>query len=808
MKKIIGCLFLVLGFSGWVQAQHLLKGTVRDAQTKEVLPFVSILINDGPHGATSDINGKFEVKSRETLRQLTFSYLGYEPQKIQLSDSVTQLLVKMKPQANNLREVVIRAGFNPAHRIIKLATANRKKNDPAQLPEYTYRVYTKTVITYNVKEVEKDTFKLVEVKPILTAEDSSKLEMEAYFAKHYLFLTESIADHAFIKPNLDKETVLATRVSGLQNPTFAMLSTDSKNFSVYQDMVTFFGKSYLGPLSEGSTKKYDFQLEDTTYTGNDTVFIISYKPLPGKNFEGLKGQLHISSDGWAVANIIAESAEESTQGVRLQQHYEKIGQTWFPVQVHTDYDFKTLLNHGYKPVAYSRSYYSQINLKPELKRREFKAVTIKMQNDAARKPEAFWNQHRPDSLSFRERNTYHKLDSLGKEFKMDARFRLFEALYSKQLPLGPVSVDLNRIYRLNRYERFRFGLGLHTNDRISRFFTLGGYAGYGVKDKAWKYGGNLAFNLYQPSNLKLTVTHSEDIAESGGTVLPFYNAPLLGNNLRHLVIRNMDKVTHQSIFLSARIFKYMDVQTGLQEEHKRTTNGYTYEVSKDNFRSDFRFTEAVLGFRYAFREQLMEMFNNLIPMGTNYPIVWFQYRQGLNDLMNGQFAYQKYSARIEKNLKNKALGTTSVVLTGGLASGNIPYPNLFNGNGAEERDLHLYTSEGFQTMLPEEFLSDRYVALYVRHNFSSLLYRSEKFSPKLAVITNVGFGSLKDPQKHRNIDFKTMEKGYYESGLLVNDLVKMNFSSFGIGAFYRYGAYQQPTFKDNLSLKFVIGFTL
>src|SRR5690606_11704291 len=213
------------------------------------------------------------------------------------------------------------------------------------------------------------------------------------------------------------------------------------------------------------------------------------------------------------------------------------------------------------------------------------------------------------------------------------------------------------LVRYDRYEKYRLGLGLHTNERVSRLFTVGGYARYGFKDKAWKYGGDLAFNVYRPSNLKLTLTHFEDIAESGGTVLPFYSAPLLGNNLRHLVIRNMDKVTHQSAFLSARILKYMDVQVGLQEEHKRVTNGYAYEVSPDHFRSDFQFTEAVFGFRYAFREQLMEMFNTLIPMGTNYPIVWFQYRQGLQDVMNGEFDYQRFGARIEKNFTVKALGT-------------------------------------------------------------------------------------------------------------------------------------------------------
>jgi hypothetical protein len=95
----------------------------------------------------------------------------------------------------------------------------------------------------------------------------------------------------------------------------------------------------------------------------------------------------------------------------------------------------------------------------------------------------------------------------------------------------------------------------------------------------------------------------------------------------------------------------------------------------------------------------------------------------------------------------------------------------------------MYTGEGFQTMGMNEFLSDRYAAVYVRHNFASLLYKSEHFSPGISLVTNVGFGSLQHPERHRNIDFKTMEKGYYESGVLLNNLLKVNISSLGARRF-------------------------
>jgi hypothetical protein len=42
-----------------------------------------------------------------------------------------------------------------------------------------------------------------------------------------------------------------------------------------------------------------------------------------------------------------------------------------------------------------------------------------------------------------------------------------------------------------------------------------------------------------------------------------------------------------------------------------------------------------------------------------------------------------------------------------------------------------------------------------------------------------------------------MNKGYFESGMEINEL----FKGFGLSAFYRYGSYQNPEWSDNLAIK-------
>ena len=81
--------------------------------------------------------------------------------------------------------------------------------------------------------------------------------------------------------------------------------------------------------------------------------------------------------------------------------------------------------------------------------------------------------------------------------------------------------------------------------------------------------------------------------------------------------------------------------------------------------------------------------------------------------------------------------------------------------------------------------------------------------PEFHIITSVGWGELDDPARHRNYDFKTMEKGYYESGLSIRDVYKMwGFMGLGIAGFYRYGPYSFPDTIDNWAVKLAIKYSL
>ena len=144
---------------------------------------------------------------------------------------------------------------------------------------------------------------------------------------------------------------------------------------------------------------------------------------------------------------------------------------------------------------------------------------------------------------------------------------------------------------------------------------------------------------------------------------------------------------------------------------------------------------------------------------------------------------------------------------GGYVDQDIPYPNLYNGHGS----YGVFTIEAensFATMRLNKFVSDRFINLFFQQDFGKLLFKTEYFQPSIVFVTNAGIGKLNYHDNHQNITIETMDKGYYESGLLVNNVLKQWFIGYGLGLFYRYGSYQLTKTIDNFAFKFTVSINL
>lgn len=807
LKRILYTFFSILTAIVADAQVYSVSGTVVDAGSGQPLAFVNIVANSQRQGAISDIDGKFKLSTNEPITNVTFSYVGYKQLSYPIGNTSLALYIKMISTSYELKEVVVLPGENPAHRIINKATANKQHNDPEKLNSFSYTAYNKMIFTADYDSAYiKDLSRRSEL-------DSSDIRALDFFDKRHLMIMEFVSEKKFMAPELSNEKVIASRVSGLQNPGFTQLATQMQSFSFYPDYIKIYNKSYLNPISKGSTNKYLFILKDTAFSGADTVFIISYRPKRGRKFDALKGLLYINTNGYAIQNVIAEPVNVSDDGidVKIQQKYELVdGKHWFPVQLNTDNIYMMLeINDDRKVIGLGRSYLKDIKINPVLDKKEFGVVELQIANDAAGKTDEFWENNRSDTLNEKEKETYHFIDSLGKAENLDLKIKVLESILLGKIPLRYIDIDLERFITFNDYEGFRLGAGIQTSRRISRVFSVGGYWAYGTRDKRMKYGGDLAINFHRKSELRLRFSYINDVIETGGTFLSFDHKPFSSTErYRDFMIEKMDSIVKVEAVLNFRALKYLSVELSANEQYRKITDDYYFSSSLSDedtlMKNSFVFTELVVGFRYAFREKLMELSGRKFSLGTKYPIIWGKVTKGFNNILNGQFDYIRFDLKIQKSFLTRGFGRPSFQLAAGYVVGDLPYTMLFNGKGTY-KNFGLWAEYNFETMGVNEFLSDSYVSLFYSHSLGKL-FHTKKMQPELVLEHNMGIGNLSNEEQYRDITFKTMEHGYFESGLMLRNIYKINIMKLGVGAYYRYGAYTHSKALDNLAVKIAIIF--
>lgn len=82
-------------------------GVVRDANTGEALPFVSVQVKGTNYGTTTDLDGKFKLNMPAGSYMLEFKYVGYDAYEVAASGSY--MTIDMRSSQVQLEEVVVAA---------------------------------------------------------------------------------------------------------------------------------------------------------------------------------------------------------------------------------------------------------------------------------------------------------------------------------------------------------------------------------------------------------------------------------------------------------------------------------------------------------------------------------------------------------------------------------------------------------------------------------------------------------------------------------------------------------------------------
>ncbi len=807
---------LLFVFSVSINAQNRIDGIVVDDKTNERLAFVNIVINeDGTLGTTTDIDGSFSITTKKEINKLTFSFVGYEKKTIDIEVGQDNISIRLKPLNIHLSEVVIDGSNDPANRIIDSVFKYRDSNNPKSLDSYYYKIYDNMVFTLDT------------TSPLIDK------EMRAELRKNDLIVTETVSEQYYRKPNKSKKNILANRFSGMKEPMFVYILENIQSVGFYDDLVSIDEKKYVNPISRGSKNKYIFVLESAFKNeSNDSIFTISFRPYRNTNFNAMSGTMTINSDNWAIQNIKARPAKKDGMlNIEIQQLYEKVDDKhWFPKQLNTtistfdsnDITIDTIahandtlgayisvslngsMTASFPMIGIGKSYITDIEINKDIDRKIFDNADFSVDVNATNADDVI-RVYRYDTLSAeRLEATYRFVDSIFDDanINFDKITNAMVSVIDNEIPIKFVNLNMNSIMDYNIGNGWKLGLGFKTNEKMSSFVSVGAFGNYWFKAKEFNYGGDLDFNILPSKDMRLKFHAAHEFERLGNYGFEEKKSVLDYSNYKHFYVKATSLNNIVSAEYSTYFNKHLKGFVRFEVADKEIfDNSQTLNFSDSQF---YRLSTLDLKLRIAFGERFIRSAYGLRSGGNANPVIWLSYQKNLKGVFGSPYNFDKVELQFKGKKEFKYLGVTSVTAQAGYIHGVAPATELFNIEGSGTDKFDVYSPESFSTMRPDEFFCDRFAALYFSHNFKNLLFDFKKFHPEMIVVTNVAFGG-------NNIDShisKDLSEGYYESGVIVDNIIRILYMKFGFGTFYRYGPYSYDNTWDNFVFKINLSFSL
>ncbi|SFB15605.1 hypothetical protein SAMN05660845_1897 [Flavobacterium swingsii] len=708
-------------------------------------------------------------------------------------------------------------------KVILYKPVNNSKN-------YEFTAYNKLIITANPDLIEgriDSVFVSKRKKKVLSKIDSSDYFFKKIIAKQHLYQTEKISKFQVVN-NHRKERILATKMAGFKEPIFEYFALQLQPFSVYDNKYSLVEKEYTSPISDKGTRKYNYTFLETTVLDGRKAYKVLFQPKQKSKTDQLEGVLFIDAKKYSIAKI--ELKVSGLVQIKFNHYfqYDKELGNWFPTKSNLSIKKgnskapikilgETITFEGndsklnpkgkkyasdFVEIKSNTTYFEpRFNETPKIKNPD---IAITISENAISKKEPLWYNYFNDSTDVRSSTTYFSLDSLIQKRKYENKIKIGRKVLKGYYPVGFFDVDLRYIFSYNNYEGFRLGLGGVTNEKLSKNYKLEGYYVYGTKDGFFKgYVAN-SFRVDNRSETWLGFSYKDDVNEIASTSFEVDKRTFKIYDPRPFNISTFYNHVTWRGFVETKIIPKTESIWQISQSDIIPRFDYLYKLN-DNLYNDFKTTLLTVSLQWNPFSKYMQTPNKTIEIDKNYPKFTFQFSKTISKLGQNDFDFGKVDFRFDYQKKFNSNHKLMFLMEGGYAFGDIPITHVYNhspNNLTKDKIIQRITFAGrdsFETMYYNEFFSNKYAFFQLEHQFPKFEI-SKKIKPVFSLVTKYGIGSLQNLDRHLNLNFKTLEKGYMESGFELNQI----YQGLGFVAFYRYGQNQLPDFEDNIAVKLSI----
>lgn len=376
-----------------------IKGTIRSEDGTPLI-WATIYVKQLGTGTAANEQGYYEVSLPPGRYDIVYQHLGYESQQrqVEVAHDFVVINIILKEQVIVLQNVTVTAGNeDPAYTIMRKAIAKAKYHTQ-QIDSFSARVYI------------KGSGKLKDY-PWLA---KKALEKEG-IKKNRVFVSESVSEIHYKRPNTFREKVISIRSDGRDNNT----SPNSFVFgSFYQPMIA----ETVSPLSPAAFAYYKFEYQGTFKDRNYDVSKIKVIPRSrGDNV--VEGMLYIVEDWWSIHSLDFSTTKLGIR-IDIKQMYAPVDdKAWLPVSQQFFINGKFFgFEFDYTYLATVSNY--RITLNPELVVENMVVIDEKLQTEKAREIEkTLSNKSQPlqQRLEAGQEITRKELKSIMKEYERQER---------------------------------------------------------------------------------------------------------------------------------------------------------------------------------------------------------------------------------------------------------------------------------------------------------------------------------------------------------------------------------------------------
>ncbi|GAB3714195.1 DUF5686 and carboxypeptidase-like regulatory domain-containing protein [Spirosoma flavus] len=798
------------------QTTYTVTGLVTDAGTGDPIPFASVALVGRKNGALTDERGRYTLTVKLLSDSLAVSSMGYKTLRKFIDKERTSQAVdfKLTSAGTALQEVTVRAGENPAWRVLRQLRKNRSINDRTRLSAYEYDSYVKTdVALSHVTDRMRKNPLIKKINQAMSKHDSI-IDDEGHRVLP-LLASESVSRYYYRdSPSRKREDIRKTRIRGVAVDDAGLSSqllggTNLVNQNFYDNYIPILGKDFASPIGDNWKNWYEFYLADTTQIGDNVCYEIQFDPKRPEDLV-FTGKAWIDTTTFALCMIETKIGSGANlnyvKSLTIEQELEptydstsnkSVTTGWLPVSIHLTADLTGVGKQslGLRAKVTLRNSNVIVNRpKPIL----FYEQPIEPSDTASTANDAYWssiqkNLAGADSLNKEDLKTREIIGKLRAVPAVRMAEGVGQVLITGFYKMGPIDLGpYPYLFAVNSIEGLRTRIGFRTNETFSPHWIFRGYVAYGTLDDKFKYGAEINYLFSRQHWTVAGVTINRDLERLGLT------PELIGGNRIFYALSRFGRYRgtydnfQKEAFFKTEPIRGILLTATLGSRAFDPQFPFHYRDQPDMgdaspLRSDIFDAYWSIEARLSRKEKYIMDGNERITLGTKRaPILTIRYTRGAKSL-GGQFNYDRLTLRAQQSLRIGVLGRMNYLLSAGYIPSPLPAPLLFPHIG---NPTPLLTTNTFNRMQYYEFVSDRFVALHLQHRFEGLLFNRlpgiRKLNWRLIANFDALWGSQSDenkalettkplPNGARSIRFGSLDpaRPYMEVGYGIDNIFKL-----------------------------------